>query len=81
MLGIAAICLQMLGTLWLLVVVYFSSRLAEFIPSTRSLESTEVHGDAIIDSVRSQFRQQWPGFALLLVGILFDMVDRALSGR
>lgn len=80
MLGIFAICLQIVGTIWLLVVV----ARARSVAGTLSGDNLDTMGpalDELLQSVRSQFREQWPGFALLLVGLILDLVDRVLLSR
>ena len=71
-LHIAAVMLEVLGTVWLLVAVWRAHRLARH--ELNNMDTLGPVGNAIRDTLAGRYKNQWPGFAFLIIGLLIDSI-------
>jgi hypothetical protein len=68
-----ALLFEFIGTAWLLLVVLKAQRLAKH--ELNSMDTLGPVGNAIRDTLAGRFRNQWPGFGFLIMGLIVESVS------
>jgi len=75
---VIAILFEAAGTLWLLYVLKSSSDLAKLSFANVTMDNIETILNGLRDAASAQFKQQLPGFGLLLVGLIIQIIFMCL---